>query len=102
MSEIVVPNVGQLAAEGSRRDAIHVAVAPVIAAERLRAGQNVIMRSGKAEWAESREIAIGIVDPFLTVDVQEGQTFWLFMFPNTITSLRHVWTHPSFVPKLPI
>ncbi len=102
MSEQVVPNVGHLAAEGARRDAIHVAVIPVVAAESLKPGANVIMRSGKAEWAESREVAVGIVDPFLQDVVQEGQTFWLFLFPGTITSLRHVWTHPKFVAKLPI
>jgi hypothetical protein len=39
--------------------------------------------------------AIGIIDPFLTVVVEKGQHCWLFMMPNTITSLRHEWEHPQ-------
>jgi hypothetical protein len=94
---------GSLITDGDRRrDAVHVAVAPVTAAERLAPGQHVgFVTPGDTETVGPCEQPIGVVDPFLTDDVQPGQRFWLFMYPNTVTSLRHVWTHPAFAPRVP-
>lgn len=79
------------------RDAIHLAVEPVEAAEQLYAGQHVVLKDGKAYGAaRGRTGSIGIVDPFLAETVFPGQRFWLVVHPRTITSLRHVWEHPAF------
>jgi hypothetical protein len=88
------PILGSLIDGDARRDAVHVAIAPVVAAETLSPGQHVgLTGDGRAGTSAA---PIGIVDPFLTEDVREGQRFWLCLYPNTVTSLRHVWTHPAF------
>lgn len=85
---------GTIIGEHERRDAIHLAVFPAVAAHTLRAGEHVGFFNGGL--AGVSETPVGIVDPFLTTAVQVGQRFWLIVYPRQITSLRHVWTHPAF------
>lgn len=89
MSDKYLPNIGALAEDAAQRDAIHIAVAPVVAAEVLYPGQD-------AGAAGTQASPVGIVDPYLKGRVLPGQRFWLFLYPNTITALRHEWTHPAF------
>jgi len=98
MSNDLGTTIGKLADDGAGRDAIHVAVAPMIATERLWPGQHVGVIGDRAGV---REPFVGIVDPFLAGAVQEGQRFWLFLYPNTVTLLRHQWTHPAFSDAAP-
>lgn len=83
---------GKLCKDGAVKDAVHQAIAPVVAATELRPGTHV-----GADGSERNPI--GIVDPFLKKAVQQGETFWLWMYPNSIQQLRHEWTHPAFVAK---
>lgn len=79
------------------RDAIHVAVAPVIAACDLEPGESVRFVNGSTlEVTNTAGKTIGVVDPFLKKTVEKGDRFWLFLQPGSITSLRHDWTHPAF------
>jgi hypothetical protein len=91
------PKLGALIDTNEKRDAIHIAVLPVTAHERLKPGMHVRFAvPGNTEVVRMchSDSAIGIIDPFLTVVVEPGQRCWLFMMPNTITSLRHEWEHP--------
>lgn len=87
---------GKLIETPQQRDAIHIAVAPVVAAVRLWPGQDIGFVAGSTERVESSANPIGIVDPFLKLGVVPEQRFWLWLYPNTVTSLRHEWTHPAF------
>lgn len=89
--------IGMILPEGAGRDAIHIAVEPVKAAVTLYPGQHVGTDADGNANTNGVEL-LGIVDPFLTGPVYPGQPFWLLVYPRTITSLRHVWEHPSFPP----
>lgn len=80
------------------RDAVHVAILPVQVedGQRLFPGQPIGIVDGKASaWATDY---IGIVDPFLTESVSGGDWFYACLYPGSITSLRHDWTHPVLAP----
>lgn len=90
---------GTIIDETQKRDAIHLAVIPLRAGHRLFAGQDVgIGNDGRASAAA--QTLLGIVDPFLKSPAQPDEWFWLVLYPRTITSLRHVWTHPA-IPDEP-
>ena len=95
MSDI---KLGELITSEQQRDAIHVAVCPAEAAEPLTPGTHVgFWDDGSGKVGRRCKNPIGIVDPFLNVRcVLPGQRFWMFLYPGTITSLRHDWTHPAF------
>lgn len=89
------PKVGEIIRGEAHRDAIHVAVAPMVAAHELQPGDHVsFIGLGDTNKMGRGDAPIGIVDPFLRNPVRAGETFYLFLYPGTITSLRHEWTHP--------
>lgn len=94
MSDIIL---GQLITTPQKRDAIHIAVAPVIAIEALEPGQHIqLNHEGKA--CSGKE-PIGIVDPLLKHAVAPGDEFWLWVYPKTVSNLRHDWDHPALDRK---
>lgn len=92
---------GKIITTEQHRDAIHVAVAPVIANRTLFPGQHIGFTAPGAETVDENGPNIGIVDPFIVGRVQKGERFWMYLYPGSITSLRHDWTHPAFVPPVP-
>ena len=83
---------GKKISSDEMKDAVHVAVLPIEAGADLRPGDHIGIKEGKARVLAD---SVGIVDPFLEKNVRAGEWFWLMLYPRTITSLRHEWTHPS-------
>lgn len=81
------------------RDAVHVAVVAVRAVEVMAPGTDVGIKldidSNFVEASKYYEPHVGIVDPYLDDLVYSGERFWCFLYPRTITGLRHIWTHPE-------
>lgn len=90
--------IGQLCSAEHQRDAIHVAVIPAqVGKNALHPGQKVMMVNGLASTTNwDHHAYVGVVDPYLRHNVKPGEWFWLFLRPNTITGLRHAWSHPQF------
>ena len=89
------------------RDAIHLAVEPVIASHGLTVGCKVGIVGSYAyptgspmadtiEGGEGKVPYHGIVDPFLPRAPVPNESFWFVMAPRMVQSLRHVWEHPDF------
>lgn len=94
---------GSILSGTEQRDAIHIAIAPVIAASTLYPGASIGFVAGSTDtvmMVPEGPTALGIVDPFLKTRVMEGERCWMFLYPQTITSLRHDWTHPAFVESV--
>jgi hypothetical protein len=90
-----IKSIGKVLGLDAARDAIHIAIAPVVAEMTLSPGWHVgLTDDGKATINTTAKV--GIVDPFLRDIVKGGERFYLFLYPNTVTSLRHEWTHPAF------
>lgn len=96
--------IGKLIDKPQHRDAIHVAIFPAVAAKALKPNDDVGLVGQQVDGVElvasDAETLIGKVDPFLTLSgvtkIQKGQKFWVYLYPNTVTSLRHNWTHAAF------
>lgn len=95
VSTDALETLGTIIGENEKRDAIHLAVLPMVAGETLPPGEDIHVRDGKA-YATPHEKATGVVDPFLPLGPATGERFWMVLKPRMVTSLRHVWSHPAF------
>jgi len=99
MSEAV--ELGKTFKNTRNRDATHIAVLSVTSEGGLLPGQHIGFVPGSKErvdlalpedgWPDP----LGIVDPLLTTPPKAGEWFWMWMYPGTITGLRHEWDHPA-------
>jgi hypothetical protein len=88
--------IGQILTDETDRDAIHVAVLPVISGENyLGAGDRIGIAYGTKNIVVRKPDGIGIVDPFLQRTIHKDEKCWMFIQPNTVENLRHDWRHPA-------
>jgi hypothetical protein len=87
---------GYILSSDEARDAIHLAVEPVIAGSYLNPGAHIQRGDDNKYYNCPPNEGQGIVDPFIQGMVRPGNKFWLVVYPRKISSLRHVWTHPDF------
>lgn len=88
---------GELLKGHEKRDAVHVAIEPVVAGEELEPGTRVgVSRLPGEPWflIHASGSTVGIVDPMLRQAVKKGERCYLWVYPNTVLSLRHSWIHP--------
>lgn len=97
-------HLGMKLGKGIRRDCAHSPLLPVTAEVALVRAQKVVLRGiicPKTGYpvVEPAETAIffGVVDPFLDEEIRPGDCFYVMVQPGTVTSLRHVWTHPDLM-----
>jgi hypothetical protein len=94
MKDLTLASLGKVLDHEMPRDAVHISVAPVICGEDLSPGMHVSLTGD--EIARRDKPPIGIVDPYLPGPVKKGARVWLLLYPGSITSLVHHWTHPAF------
>jgi len=91
---------GTLLKGTERRDATHIAVAPVVATQILSPGDRIGLLFGSSTEVAAAGPSIpymGIVDPFLPfAHLRVGDRFYMWLLPNTVTGMRHQWEHPAF------
>ena len=92
---------GRLCTDFAQKDAVHVAVVPVVAGQALYPGDSVALNDKKeaVKVKYSKELRIGVVDCFLTNPINKGERFYLMLLPGSIKSIRHDWTH-SALPEV--
>jgi hypothetical protein len=81
-----------------QRNAVHIAIIPVVARERLSPGQPIGLVGAEDDFTTvgPSSAPIGIVDPFLTAPVYQGEQFWMWLNPESVTNFKQHWSHPAF------
>jgi len=100
------PKLGKLCnSESVKKDAVHIAIHKVVAERTLKPGQHVGIVSTNVINNETVYVVgpsskpIGVVDSYLKKNIEHGQLFYLMLYPGSITSLQHHWTHPDFIEQ---
>lgn len=95
---------GSLIRSDALRDAVHVAILPVISTEMIPPASKLRLVDGS--YTEVRkclehEKPHGIADPFLDCNAFPGDRLWMCLYPSTIIGMRHMWHHPRIPDETP-
>ena len=95
------PLLGQFPNPYAQRDAVHVAIIPVVASSNLSPGERIGITEDNGVFCSdsNADKPIGIVDPLLPRSVKPGERFYLCLFPGSVYGMRHHWLHPQFQTK---
>ena len=102
-----IKTIGQLLTGTEQRDCVHVAIMPVVLdSDYAEAGQPLRLVYGtknRVRHAHSIDetACIGVADPFMRRPIKNGQSFWVFLKPGSITGLRHDWVCPAIDQQPP-
>jgi hypothetical protein len=98
MSEDTLKKLGKIHKTDQGRDAVHVAIISMQAKHGFRYHAGLAVDNQGNQVLATDESAVGIIDPFLFDGeyVDQGGWFYVYLKPGTISSLKHVWTHPAF------
>lgn len=99
---------GTLPGSDVGRDAVHIAIVPLLLDSYAKPGDHVGWADAD-DFSDSKKRLVstyartkfGIVDPFLVVPdktygLAPGTRVWVCLYSSSISSLRHVWSHPAF------
>lgn len=90
--------IGQFLGHTGVRDAVHVPIISAKAYQLLEPGQHVLLNEhGLVAACAIEHLSLGVVDPFITGQVQAGSSVWIFVRPGSISTLTHQWTHPKVI-----
>lgn len=89
--------IGKLLDKGEKRDAIHIAVLPVVCDMDMKPGSRVAVELVGDEYHAyvDKTSGIGVLDPFLSDQVTRGSRCYVFIDPLTVVGMRHDWSHPA-------
>ena len=89
-------NVGELIYGWANRDITHIAIMPVTVLFACAPGQHVHAHGIFAyEPDDMYKAKNAIIDPYLESSLMQGDKCYVFLYPDSITSLSHNWTHPD-------
>ena len=103
---------GEIVEKEEQRDAVHIATVCVYSTVQVLPGEHVGLNRDASDDEpfnivvrlkdQPRATRIGIADPFLLDPIAPFTWFRVCLYPNTITGLNHLWTHPAFDVQKPL